>query len=183
MALITKSDIENKIGRTLNTDESNSFAVVNAGLQAYVEKIIGSSIEEANTAGRYYDGGVQHLSIDPATDITEVALVNEDNSIVEVLNSVDYTLEPVNATLKTMVRHRSKFATGINNIKVTGKFSIYGDSKVLAIVKDSLINAIVSELTNNSNIKRESIEGYSVEYISNEAKTALSPIKYIFAGV
>lgn len=180
MALITKSDIENKIGRTLNTEESNSFSVINVGLQAYVERMIGSSVELATTTGRYYDGGVQHLGIDPATDITEVALVNEDNTVVEVYNSVDYTLEPVNATLKTMIRHRSKFLTGINNIKVTGKFSIYGDSRILAIVKDSMINALVSELTNNSNIKRESIEGYSVEYISNEAKSALSPIKYLF---
>jgi hypothetical protein len=183
MALITKTDVENKLNRTLSSSETNSFTVINAQLQALVEKWIGSSVESVSLSGRYYDGGVQHLAIDPCTGVTEVALVNDDNSIVEVLDSSDYTIEPVNRTLKTMIRHRSKFSTGINNVKVTAKFSVYDDSNILAIVKNSLINAVASELVNSSNIKRESIEGYSVEYITNETKDSLNAIKYIFAGV
>jgi len=183
MALITKTDVENKLGRTLNSSEENSFTIINAQLQALVEKMIGSNIEAVSLSGRYYDGGVQHLAIDPCTGVTEVALVNDDNTIIEVLDSSDYTIEPVNRTLKTMIRHRAKFGTGINNIKVTAKFSIYDDSKILDIVKGALINAVASELVNSSNIKRESIEGYSVEYITNETKDSLNAIKYIFAGV
>jgi len=184
MALISQSEVEARLGRSLTAEEATSFSIINPALQAQVEKIIGSGVENADAHTRYYDGGVQHLAVDPCTTVTAVKLVDDDQVVTDTLDTTDYTLEPINNTLKTMIRHRSgKFWTGINNIGVTAIFSIYNDTKVLAIVKESLINALVSEITNNGNILKESIEGYSVEYASSTTQAHLNSIKYLFPGV
>lgn len=182
--LISQSDLEARLGRSLTAEEVSAFTVINASLQARVEKIIGSDVESVSASSRYYDGGVQHLSIDPCTDITAVALVDDDQVVTDTYDTTDYTKEPINRTLKTYLRYRpGKFYTGINNIKVTAKFSIYDDTDTLNIVKDAMLDALEAEVQNNSNVKKESIEGYSIEYASTEAKDALSKIKLIFPSI
>lgn len=184
MALISQSDIEAKLGRSLTSEEQATFAIVNPALQAEVENIIGSSVESVSAATRYYDGGVQHLTIDPCTSITAVKLVDDDENVVDTYDTTDYTTEPRNRTLKTYLRHRSgAFMTGINNLAVTAKFSIYEDSSTLAIVKNALIDAISSEINDTDNLVREQIEGYSVEYATTETKDALSSIARLFQGI
>lgn len=46
-----------------------------------------------------------------------------------------------------------------------------------------MINALVSEVNNSDNIKRESIEGYSIEYATTETKNSLASIKYLFPEI
>lgn len=184
MALISKADLEAKLGRSLTTGESNAFSSTNDALQALVEKIIGSDLESTTATSRRYDGGVQHLAIDPCTEVTAVKLLDDDGDAVYTYDPTDYTVENVNKTLKRMLRHRSgPFQTGINNIQVTAKFSLAGDTDTLAIVKDAMLEALASEIQNNDNIKRESIEGYSIEFATTETKEALSRIKYLFPEV
>jgi hypothetical protein len=184
MALITQSDIEARLGRSLTAEETTTFTIVNNALQSKVEQMIGSDVESVSETTRYYDGGVQHLPINPCTNITSVKLVDDDQVATDTYDTTDYTTEPINKTLKTMLRHRSgAFYTGINNIAVAAKFSIYGDTDVLNIVKDALINALVSEVNNSDNIKRESIEGYSIEYATTETKNSLASIKYLFPEI
>jgi len=182
--LITKADVEARIGRSLTASEETSFNTVNAAMQAYVERMIGSSVEDEAASSRKYDGGVQNLAIDPCTDVSAVVIVDEYGNTVQTLDTNEYTLEPVNRTLKTMVRSRySKFIRGMNYVQVTAKFTIYNDADTLAIVKDALISALESEVTNTDNITRESIEGYSIEYANEQSKDALDKLKYLFPGV
>lgn len=183
MALVTQADVEARLGRSLTASEVLSFNIVNPALQYEVERMIGSNVEADTEATRYYDGGVQHLTIDPCTNVTAVEYVDDDQDVYDTLDTTDYTLEPINRTLKTMVRHRNALVTGINNVAVTAIFSIYADSKTLAIVKDALISAVSVELQNSDNVKRESIEGYSIEFASSETASALAPIKYLFPEV
>jgi hypothetical protein len=184
MALISQSDLETRLERSLTADELSAFTTVNAANQAYVEGIIGSSVESVAEATRYFDGGVQHLSIDPCTDISAVKLVDDDQTVTDTLDTTDYVKEPINKTLKRMLRHRAgRFTTGMNNIAVTAKFSIYGDTDVLNIVKDALLQALVSEIDKSGDIKKESIEGYSVEFASTETRAALDKLRYFFPGV
>lgn len=184
MALITQSDIEARLGRSLTAEETTTFTIVNNALQSKVELMIGSDVEEVSETTRYFDGGVQHLPINPCTNITSVKLVNDDQVATDTYDTTDYTTEPINKTLKTMLRHRSgAFSTGINNIAIAAKFSIYGDTDTLNIVKDAMINALVSEVNNSDNIKRESIEGYSIEYATTETKNSLASIKYLFPEI
>ena len=184
MALITQSDIEARLDRSLTAEETTTFTIVNNALQSKVEQMIGSDVESVSETTRYYDGGVQHLPINPCTNITSVKLVDDDQVATDTYDTTDYTTEPINKTLKTMLRHRSgAFSIGINNIAVAAKFSIYGDTDTLNIVKDAMINALVSEVNNSDNIKRESIEGYSIEYATTETKNSLASIKYLFPEI
>lgn len=184
MALISQADIEARLGRSLSAEEANSLNIINPAIQSYVEKMIGSSVESVSATARLYDGGVQNLTIDPCTDISSVKYIDENGSVEFTFDSSEYTSEPINRTCKTWIRNRwSNFNSGFNNIQVTAKFSIYGDSQILAIIKNALIDAVVSEIQNNGNIKRELIEGYSVEYATSETKTALDSIKYLFPEI
>jgi hypothetical protein len=184
MALISQSDIEARLGRSLTAEETTTFTIVNNALQSKVEQMIGSDVESVSETTRYYDGGVQHLPINPCTNITSVKLVDDDQVATDTYDTTDYTTEPINKTLKTMLRHRSgAFSIGINNIAIAAKFSIYGDTDTLNIVKDAMINALVSEVNNSDNIKRESIEGYSIEYATTETKNSLASIKYLFPEI
>lgn len=181
--LVTQSQIEAKLGRTLTAEEIANFNVTNASVQAKVERIIGSGVEAVTASTRYYDGGVQHLKIDPCTDITAVTYVDDDQVAYTTLDTTDYTLDPINSTMKTQVRHRVQTPVGICNVGVTAKFSINADAKVLAIVTEAIIDACVASIQNIGNIKRESIEGYSVEFANTETADVLAPIKYLFPEV
>jgi hypothetical protein len=184
MALLSQSDLEARLGRSLTAEEASAFTLINDANQAYIEKMIGSSVESVSATTRYYDGGVQHLKIDPCTSLTAVVLVDDDQVSTYTYDTTDYTVEPVNRTLKTMLRHRpAAFVTGINNIAVTAKFSIFEDTNVLNIVKNAMLESLVSEIDNSGNIKRESIEGYSVEFAETQTKNALDSIKYLFPEV
>lgn len=184
MALITQSDLQTRLGRTLTADEATAFTIINSAVQSYVESLIGSSVESASASTRYFDGGVHNLSIDPCTDITAIKYVDDDTDVEYTFDSSDVTKEPINKTLKTYLRNRlGKFSTGINNVAVTAKFSIFGDTETLNIIKDAMLSYLSSEIENSSNITKESIEGYSVEFASTESKSSLSPIKYLFPGI
>lgn len=184
MALIEVEDLEARLQRSLTAEENSAFTGINEALQSTIESLIGSSIESVSETTRYFDGGVQHLAINPCTDITAVKLVDDDQTATYTYDTSDYTKEPINKMLKTMLRHRSgAFVTGINNISITAKFSIAGDSDSLNIVKDAMLDALVGEIQNNNNVKRESIEGYSIEYATTEAKSAINKIKYLFPRI
>lgn len=184
MSLVSQSDLEARLGRALTAEEATAFPSINAAHQAYIEKLIGSSVESVSPTTRYYDGDVQNLEIDPCTDISAVFYVDQDESNIGTLDTDEYVAEPRNRTMKTWLRNRlGEFWCGIDNVAVTAKFSIYGDANILAIVKDALLASLESEVSNTQNITRESIEGYSVEFASSESKNALDKLKLIFPGV
>lgn len=184
MALITQADVENRIGRPLTAEEAAAFPAINAANQAYVERLIGSAVESVSPTTRYYDGGVVNVTIDPCTDISSVFYVDEDESNIGTLDTDEYITEPRNRTCKTWLRSRlGEFWDGMNNVAVTAKFSINGDANILAVVKDAILSSLEAEIGNTQNIKRESIEGYSVEFASSQTKDALDRLKFIFPGV
>lgn len=184
MVLITQSELETKLGRTLTSDEASDFLIINAANQSYIERLIGSSLETASESTRYYDGGTRFLKIDPCTNVTAVKTVDVDQSIDNTVDSDDYTVEPINKTLKTMIRSRyGKFYCGWNNISVTAKFSIAGDTDTLNVVKNAMLESLVSEIDNSDSIVKESIEGYSVELAQTATKNSLDSIKYLFPEI
>jgi hypothetical protein len=184
MALISQSELESRLGRTLTSAETTAFALINGANQAYVEKMIGSSVEVATEATRYYDGGLQNLPIDPCTDITALKFVDEDQVVIETIDASDYIKEPVNRTLKTMIRARyGKLYNGYANIGVTAKFSVFGDTDTLNIIKNAMLEALVGEIDSSSNLTKESIEGYSVEYAKTQTRDLLDTIKFIIPGI
>jgi len=185
MALVSQSELESRIGRPLSAEESASFTIINNANQAYIERIIGSSVEVVSATTRFYDGGLQNLEIDPCTDITSVKYVDEYETTDDTLVAPnEYVAEPRNNTLKRWLRSRQGAFWGrMNGLSITAKFSIAGDANTLAIVKDALLASLESEITNTDNIKRESIEGYSVEFAQSTTKNALDKLKLIFPGI
>jgi hypothetical protein len=184
MALLSSTDLEAKLGRNLTADELTAFTLLNAALQSQVERLIGSSIESVSASTRYYDGGVQHLKIDPCTAITAVKYVDDETAVEFTFLDSDITKEPVNKTLKTMLRNRDgRFNLGMNNVSVTAKFSIYDDTATLNIVKNAMLDALSAEIDSSDNIKSESIEGYSVTFETTQSKNALDQISYLFPEV
>lgn len=184
MALITQTDIEAKLGRSLSADEIQTFNLLNLSIQAYVERMIGSSVEDVAPSTRYYDGGVMNMSINPCTDITEVKYVDENQATEYAFLENEVTKEPVNRTLKTMIRNRYiQFNTGFNNVAVTAKFSIYGDENMRNIVKSALIDMIAEGVENKEDILSETIEGYSINYDKMSSTKSVDALKMLFYGV
>lgn len=184
MALISQTDIEARLGRSLSASEQSTFAIINPALQRHVDEMIGSSVETTSASTRYYHGGVMFLSIDPCTDVTTVTQVDDDDVVIYTYDPSDYTIFPKNSTIKRQVIHRrSPFVTGIYNIAVTAKFSIAGDATIQKAVKNAMLEALASELDNSDNVYKESIEGYSVEFARSETKDALEAVRYLFPEV
>lgn len=184
MSLIAQSDLEKKIGRTLNADEQSLFPTLNTAIQSYVERRLGTSVESETESTRYYDGGVQNLQIDPCTDLTAVKYVDSDSDLIETLLTTEYTSEPVNRTLKTMVRNRyGRFISGMNVVGVTAIFSTYADEDVRAITKSAILDMLAQTMENQEIVSKESIEGYTVEYTAFKETTAMNALKTIVQGI
>jgi len=184
MALIAQAELEQRLNRSLTANEVALFPLVNAALQNYVEEMIGSSLEPVSPTLRYYDGGVQHLAIDPCSNITEVTYRDENQLVDDTIDPDDYTTYPANKTIKTQITARfGRFVKGYNNIGVTAKFSIADDTKTIAIIKRSLLEMLAAEIESNDNIARESIEGYSVEYVKSETKDQLDRLAFLYQRI
>lgn len=184
MALIAQAELEQRLNRSLTANEVALFPLVNMALQSYVEDMIGSSLEVTTASLRYYNGGVQHLAIDPCYDITEVTYRDENQLVDDTIDPDDYTTYPANKTIKTQITARfGRFVRGYNNIGVTAKFSIAGDANTVAIIKRSLLELLASEIESNDNINKESIEGYSVEYAKSETRDQLERLAYLFPRI
>lgn len=182
--LVSQSDLEARLGRSLTSEETSAFTSINSAVQAYIEKKLGVPVESVSATTRKYDGGVQNMSIDPCTDITAVKYIDHYGTTEYTFGSEDYTLEPINQTLKYWIRNRGgKFNNGFNNVAITGKYSTYGDTDITAIIKDAILSFLENEINDTSNIAKESIEGYSVEYASKASKNALSKLDYILGEV
>lgn len=168
MGLIKQADLEARIGRNLTTEEESVFTTINSAVQSELERYLNVSVEEVSATSRYFDSGMQHLSIDLCTNVSSVQEVDDDLTVVQTLDSTDYQVEPANKTLKTYIRFRnSGQPRGINNIKVTAKFSVYSDSEALNIVRGVLLDMLAKKISSESikgEITKESIEGYSVEF-------------------
>lgn len=172
MALINHSDLQGRMQRNLTDAEITAFDTINTALQTWIEEQIGSSVEEVTESTRYYDGGSQHLDIDPCTDVTALKWVDEFENPIETITTENYVLQPRNRTLKTHISYRwGKMPRGIANVAVTAKYSVYGDAGWRAIIKDAMLDMLAQDIqdtTGSQKIKKESIEGYSVEFESYE---------------
>lgn len=184
MALISQSDLEARLQRNLTSEEQSSFSVMNSALQTHVERMIGSSVETASETSKYYDGGVEHLDINPCTSISAVKEVDDDFNDIQDFQSDEFIKEPYNRTVKTYLRYRGgRFPLGERNIRVDAKFSIAEETEIRDVVKDAILDALAAEISNNDNIRSETIEGYKVEYASEQTKNSLARINYLFPDI
>src|SRR3990170_8221830 len=119
--------VENYLGRALTAREAAQLELTANMIEEFINNEVGTTFDDAPVATtRYYNsGGGQILDIDPCTEITKVALVDNDEADlhVYVLNE-DFEGMPRNDTVKTWVEKRTYgFPSGLANIAVTAKFS------------------------------------------------------------
>jgi len=161
--------IEAKLQRTLTADEVSSLTVLIPLVERFIANYTGRNFvdvpaedETLAETVKYYDGnGCRELSVDDAQEITKVESYDPIDEVGEEIDDSRYTTRPFNELPITSIQflYDDIFSVGVKNIKVTGK---WGSS--LGIPEDiqGIATHIASELISNpSQVKQESIEGYS----------------------
>ena len=173
MSYTNKPLIENYLQRALTSDEAASLITLNRAVKKWIDKKTTSSFDQATASIRRYDGGVSSLDIDPCTTITAVSALNDDGSVsysYDLTSTPEVQFEPLNETIKRELRKRNGcFPDGTGRIAVTAQFSEYdaGVPEDIELIATRLLAAIIrgsSFDSNSAGIKKESIEGHSVEY-------------------
>lgn len=161
---INQAELENYLKRDLTTEEAGAFTILAGAAKEVIDNYCDTNFDANVTeTSRYYDGGTNEVVIDPCTNVTAVARVSDDGSIISTIDEDDYVLEPINNTVKWSVRARvGRFIRGARNLKVTAKFSSY-DNAVPSDVKLACMK-LCADALKPSGVKKESIEGYSYEF-------------------
>lgn len=182
---ISETELENYLKRDLTAKESASFVIIEEAARIAIDNYCDTNWDsDASSESRYYDGGLQEISIDPCKTITEVAYVDEDFETDDEFDTDEYVAEPVNKTIKTSLRLRAgRFCRGIKNIKVTAVFSSYDDA-VPGAVKLACLKLCAGAIQNPVGITKENIEGYGYELAGQvqkdeEIQNILAPYRQV----
>lgn len=179
----TQAQIEAILGRCLTPKEESLLEVMGASIDAWINEQIGGSYTQVTTT-KYYDGaGSVILDIDPAINVTRVAIIDPANveTSVYIFNE-DFEARPVNQQVKTWIHSRvGRFPCGVANIAVTATFGL-GESvpSDIAYLSAYLIAGMFTK-QQYKNLKSESIEGYSrtfAETKTDEELVSMTLAKY-----
>lgn len=183
---ISEVELERYLKRDLTSAESAIFATIEEAARIAIDNYCDTNWDSTVTSeSRYYDGGLQEISIDPCKSITEIAYVDEDLTTDDAWDTDEYVAEPINKTIKTSLRVRAgRSCRGIRNIKVTATFTSY-ESEVPGAVKLACLKLCAGILGNPTGLKREGIEGYSYELADqvqkdDEIQSILAPYRQVY---
>jgi hypothetical protein len=169
MGYTDQSTIEAFLKRSLTSNETTLLTPVLTVVDNFINNRVnnvGWNSDAAST--KYYDGGSKILDIDPCTSITKVYIVNEEETeYYEYDLNEEFEAKPRNEDVKTYLEKRvGKFPKGVSNIAVDATFSrgstVPEDIKWLA----TYLSAQLYTAAIKSNLKSESIEGYSRTFLS-----------------
>lgn len=182
MAYTTQAIVEDYLGRVLTADEVALFAILLPAVKRWIDSTLSSTFDTADASTRTYDAEGGIVDIDPVQAITKIEAVDyEGSASYEYTNGTEYMLYPQNETVKNELRARSKsgFTRGIGRIKVYGKFTEYDftNNKVPEDIQILATRLIASQLrglsadaeVDSAGVKKESVEGHSVEYLTSES--------------
>lgn len=171
MAYTSQTLIEQYLQRSLTASEVSFLSTLIPAVKLYIDQKLNTTFDSVSATTRVYEGGVQHLDIDPASNITAVASLNDDGttSYTYTVND-EYTLSPANSTIKTEIIARGfKFPFGDNRIAVTASFSEYDGAvpQDIQMVATRLCAGIINQGkvdSSGGNVSSESLEGHSISY-------------------
>lgn len=182
MAYTTQAIVEDYLGRVLTADEVALFAILLPAVARWIDQTLSSHFDTASASTRVYDADGGVVDIDPVQAITKIEAVDyEGSASYEYTNGTEYVLYPQNETVKNELRARSKhgFTRGIGRIKVYGKFTEYDftnnkvpeDIQILAtrLIASQLRGLSADSEVDSAGVKKESVEGHSVEYLTSES--------------
>lgn len=171
MAYTSQTLIEQYLQRALTASEVSFLTTLIPAVKLFIDQKLNSTFDSANVTTRVYEGGVQHLDIDPASSITAVASL-DDYGVTQYTytENQEYTLSPANSTIKTEVIARGfKFPFGDNRIAVTANFSEYDGAvpQDIELVATRICAGIINQGkvdSSGGNVSSESLEGHSISY-------------------
>lgn len=168
MSYTSQANIEAFLGRNLTTSEEAYLDLLLALVDTTIDEMLGGSYNPVVTT-KYYDGGYRIISIDPCYSITEVSVVDSDanNTVLDsyVLGE-DLELQPINDTVKTYLEKRfGRFPIGIGKIGVSATFGLGANPPDSVVYLATYMAGIAISGAAQGGKKRESIEGYSVEFV------------------
>lgn len=182
MAYTTQSLVEKYLERSLTADEVALFAILLPAVQRWIDKTLSSTFDTADASTRTYDAEGGIVDIDPCQAITKIEAVDyEGSASYAYTEGTEYVLYPQNETVKNELRARSKhgFTRGVARIKVYAKFTEYDftNNKVPEDIQLLATRLIASQLrglsadadVDSAGVKKESVEGHSVEYVTSES--------------
>jgi hypothetical protein len=161
--------IEAKLQRTLTTAEVSSLAVLIPVVEQFIASWTNRNFvdapaenEEIAETVKYYDGnGCQELAIDDAQEVTKVESYDPIDEVGTEIDSDRYTTYPHNVLPIRSIRflYDDIFSPGVKNIKITAKWG--SSSGIPADIQGIATHLAAELLSNPSQVKQESIEGYS----------------------
>lgn len=170
MSYATQTSVEGILGRSLSTSEASALPALLAAIDEYINEQTGRKFTTATEETRYFDiERSRIIDVDPFfTDSTHaftVSYVDEDETIIETVDSSDYEARPRNENIKTYLQRRST-VWGSNcphNVANLAVKAFFGYDSVPAdiVYVASWLAAQSIGSTNSLSLKSESIEGYS----------------------
>lgn len=189
MAYTDETKVENYLKRQLSAEEQAILPIIIAGITDLINRYTGHNWNTGDTAeDRYFDSeGGRILDIDGATDITEVAVLNEwsDDSGQLLTADQDFYLYPLNQDLKTTIRFiGGRYKSNMRRFRVKAKWGSGATAPDGIVLAATIMSA--EALSNPQGLKQESIEGYSrtwsQEDMSPLVKNLLSSYQSILLG-
>jgi hypothetical protein len=168
-----KQTLEAYLKRTLTESEDALFSVLNPQIKKAIDDYTDSNFSKVDPSTRYYDVGRDQtmvVDLDPCTDVTAVAIVDNDNVVQDTYDANTYILEPQNEPVKREIRYRNAYwPQGEANIAVTARFSewVNGVPEDITIAATRLAATMLNTFntqSDNGTIKSESLEGHRIEY-------------------
>lgn len=182
MAYTTTSLVSSYLERALSAEETALFAVLLPAVTRWIDQTLSSHFDTVSATERFYDAEGSIVDIDPCQAITAVTAVDyETEADYAYTEGQEYVLYPLNETVKNELRARAKggFTRGIRRIKINAKFTEYDftNSKVPEDIQLLATRLIASQLrgltadagVDEAGVKKESVEGHSVEYLTSES--------------
>lgn len=163
MSYTNQANIEDFVKRSLTQSEIDLLIIMLPAIDSWINDQIGSAFAESTLPSvRYYDGGTAILEIDPCTDITKVAEVDEEETDIFIYDlNEEYEPRPRNQNLKKWIELRAGcFPYGVANIAVTATFSS-GTVPADIVYLSTFLASQMFSIAFQGQLKSESIEGYS----------------------
>lgn len=161
--------VEAQLNRKLTANESTMFSLVAAAVNNFIDDKVGISFDKTSEIERQFSIDGINVDIGAAYDISEVKI---DGNVVTA-----YTAHPLNTSIKQWL-HFNRNRCGTVTVKAKYGYPAVPDDITYAA---TYLAAQLYETSTVSNIKSESIEGYSVtfgDFIAENETVQMILLKY-----
>lgn len=188
MRYTTQSRVEAYLNRELTDNEASYIDDLIVHVSQFIDNYTGRSwidvddeatdadadsyVDHQEATTRIFDGsGSKELYVDEFTNLEKIEVLDSLGSVYHTheLNT-DWNLFPSNNDVKQSIRlYGYHFPDGYGNIRVTAVWGGRSTPQSIIMVATGLVSKYLLKMHSGaSQFKKESIEGYSVEYLTSQ---------------